>query len=112
MANVCSSGPENIRTLCFSLKLYLYALSAYASGAGDDEVEQIISKYIEDAQMYLIGWLNRPDVDFGNYFGGKNCNKIKDEIKVCEYTIIVCYSLTTTSHYHMLKLFKVHMPED
>ena len=86
MTNICSSIPENIEVLYFSLKLYLYSLSAYASGVGN-EAEPIIIEFIKDAQAYLVSWLAQPEVDFGSYFGGKNGSKIKDEIKVCKYTI-------------------------
>lgn len=86
MINICSSAQESIEVLYFSLKLYLYALSAYVSGMGD-ETKQIIAEHIKDAQAYLVSWLHRPDIGFGRHFGGKNGNKIKDEIKVCEYTL-------------------------
>ena len=86
MTSICSSGPENIEVLHFSLKLVLYALNAYASGVGDD-AKQIIKEHILDVQAYLVNWLNRPEVEFGSHFGGKNGNKMKVEVKVCGYTI-------------------------
>ena len=84
MMKICSNSQENIKMLYYSLNLYLYALNYYASRVAD-EAEQIIANYINDVQACLNGWLRRPDIGFGNHFGGKNANKIKDEIKVCEY---------------------------
>ena len=69
--------------LYFALKFYLYALNNYASGVGD-EAKQIITDYINDAQAYLRGWLHRPDIGFGHKLGGKNGNRIKEEVKVCK----------------------------
>ena len=83
MIKICSSSQDNIRVVYFSLKLYLYALSYYTSGVGD-EAKQIVTNYINDVQAYLVGWLCRHDIGFGNKFGGKNGNKIKDEVKVCK----------------------------
>ena len=85
MINICTNAQENIKVLYFALKFYLYALNNYASGVGN-EAKQIISDHINDAQAYLRGWLRRPDVGFGYKLGGKNGNKIKEEVKVCKYT--------------------------
>ena len=74
-----------MNVLYFSLKLYLYALSYYTSGIGGDEARYMITSYINDVQVYLLGWLHNPDVNFGDYFGGKGGSKIKDEIKVHKY---------------------------
>ena len=79
MIKICSNAQENIKVLYFSLNFYLYAINAYASGLGD-EAKQIITDYINDAEVYLLEWLHRPDIGFGHKLGG---NKIKDEIKVC-----------------------------
>ena len=84
MINICTSAQGNITVLYFSLKFYLYALSNYASGVGN-EAKQIITDYIDDAQACLLGWLHRPEIDFGHKLGGKNGTKIKDEVKVCKY---------------------------
>jgi len=73
--------------LCSSLKLYLCVLSVYASGVDDDEAAQITIEYTTDMQACFESWLQNPDIGFGDYFGRKNDNKIKDEIKVCKYAI-------------------------
>ena len=85
MISICTSTQENITVLYFALKFYLYALNNYVSGVGD-EAKQIISDYINDAQAYLVGWLHKPNIGFGYKLGGKNGNKIKDEVKVCKHT--------------------------
>lgn len=82
MRKICSNTQENITVLFFCLKLYLYALSYYTSGIGGNEARYTITNYINDVQVYLLGWLHKPDVNFGDYFGGKGGTKIKDEIKV------------------------------
>ena len=84
MIKTCSNSQENIRVLYFSLKFYLYALNYYVSGL-EGEAEQIITNYINDVKAYLLGWLHRPDIGFGHKLGGNSGNKIKDEVKVCEY---------------------------
>ena len=88
MTSICSSGPENIEVLYFSLKLVLYALNAYASGERDD-AKQTIKEHILDVQASLVNWLNRPEVEFGSHFGGKSGNKMKVEVKVCGYIITI-----------------------
>lgn len=85
MINVCTIAQGNITVLYFSLKFYLYALNNYAPGVGD-EAKQIITDHISDAHTCLLGWLRRTDIGFGHKLGGKNGNKIKEEVKVCKYT--------------------------
>ena len=85
MRKICSNTQEHISVLYFCLKLYLYALSYYTSGVGGDEARYAIANHINDVQVYLLGWLQKSDVSFGDYFGGKGGNKIKDEIKVRTY---------------------------
>ena len=83
MIKICSNAQENFKVLHLSLKLYLYALSHYTSGVNGN-AKQIIADYINDVKAYLEEWMHRPDISFGIRFGGKNGNKIKDEVKVCE----------------------------
>jgi len=83
---ICSNTQEGIVMLCSSIKLYLHALSTYTSGIDDDDATQATIEYMVDVQAYLASWLQKPD-GFGNYFGGKNGSKIRDEVKVCVYKI-------------------------
>ena len=85
MIKICSIAQQNMGVLYFSLKFCLSALNAYASGLCD-EAKQIITDYINDVKVCLLEWLHRPDIGFGHKLGG---NKIKDEVKVCEYTNIL-----------------------
>ena len=85
MIKICSIAQQNMGVLYFSLKFYLSALNAYASGLGY-EAKQIITDYLNDFEVYSLRWLHRPDNGFGHKLGG---NKIKDEVKVCEYTNIL-----------------------
>lgn len=100
MMKICSNSQDNMKILYLSLKLYLYALNSYASRV-DDEAEQIITSYINDVQACLMAWLRRPDFGFGNHFGGKNANKIKDEVKVCEYCRSKLYILHFLTNYNL-----------
>ena len=85
MIKTCSNSQENIKVLYFSLKFYLYALNYYVSGMGN-EAKRIITDCINDVKTYLLAWLHSPNIGFGHNLGGNSGNKIKDEVKVCEYT--------------------------
>ena len=80
---VCSNVKEDIKVLCLSLQLYLYALSHYISGV-DNEAKQIITEYMDSVQTCLVEWLQRPDIGFGDHLDGKSNNKIREEFKVCD----------------------------
>ena len=81
MIVICSNEEDDIKMLYSSINLYLYALNAYAAVAGSD-ANRIISDFMTDLQAFLIGWLQRPTIGFGDRFGGKSNKKIRDEIKV------------------------------
>ena len=79
----CSNVKQDIKVLCLSLQLYLYALSHYTSGV-DIEAKKIITEYMDSVQTCFVEWLERPDIGFGNHLDGKSNSKIRDEIKVCD----------------------------
>ena len=87
MTKICTNTQKDIKVLHLSIKLYLYTLSGYTSGTSNQETTNYITTWIRNIPTYLVVWLQRPDVDFGDQFGGKTDNKIKDEIKICEHTI-------------------------
>ena len=87
MTKICSNTQKEIKMLHLSIKLFLYTLSAYTSGGSNQETTNYITKWVRNVQTYLVEWLQRPDVDFGDQFGGKTGNKTKDEIKVCDHII-------------------------
>ena len=93
MIQICANGQKDIEMLCLSIKLYLYTLSAYTSGTVKQTAE-IITTYLCNVETYLIAWLRKSDVDLGDHFGGKTGNKLKDEIKVCEYMISISRQFT------------------
>ena len=87
MTKICANTQKDIKVLHLSIKLYLYTLSGYTSGASNQETTNYITTWIRNIQTYLVVWLQRPDVDFGDQFGGKTGNKTKDEITVREHTV-------------------------
>ena len=85
ITKICANTQQEIKVLYLCIKLFLYTLSAYTSGASNQETTNYITIWIRNVQTYLVEWLQKPDVDFGDQFGGKTGNKTKDEIKVCDY---------------------------
>ena len=83
MTKICSNTHENIKVLLVSLKLCLCALTAYASRVRT-EPKKIIIQCLSYVGIHLVEWLQRPNINFGDHFGGKNGSKIKEEIKVCK----------------------------
>ena len=77
MTKICASTQQEIKVLHLSIKLFLYTLSAYTSGASNQETTNYITIWIRNVQTYLVEWLQKPDVDFGDQFGGKTGNKNK-----------------------------------
>lgn len=79
LAKNCVSHPDHIAALYWGIKLCFVALSGYITS----ETEKTVSTYITDVQKTFIAWFKNPSTGFEDYFGGKNGNNIKNEIKVC-----------------------------
>ena len=79
LANIYNNSPNHIAALHWAIKLYFVALSAYMTSERGENV----SSYINDAQTTFIAWFKNPSTGFEDYFGGKNGDNIKNEIKVC-----------------------------
>ena len=86
MILICANTQKDIEVLHLSIKLYLYTLSAYTSGASKGTAD-FIAQYLGNVETYLVAWLKKSDVDLGDHFGGKTGSKLKGEIKVCGYMI-------------------------
>ena len=81
LVNVCGTAPDDIAVICLTVELYLCALSGFYNSAekpSGDSAKQRVT----DVLIFLILWLQRPEVGLGETFGGENANKIKDELKV------------------------------
>ena len=82
MSEICYSSSEDMATFYMVLKLHLFALSAFIRKLSNDQ-HQNISYYITDAQACIIKLIQKPNFGYDEIFGGKNCDKIKNEIEVC-----------------------------
>jgi len=83
LVEICHNTADHTAVLLMTIKLYLSALSAYCRSSQliDNDVQ--ITSFVTDAQVCVIRWLLKPEIGLGDYFGGKNGKKIKEEIKVC-----------------------------
>ena len=81
LADVCGSSPHHIAVFCWTIKLYLVTLSAYASDSA--EQEKSISSYVTNVCEHFVAWFKKPSMGFEDCFGGKSGKRIKNEIKVC-----------------------------
>jgi len=88
LAEICHNTFDHTAILLMTIKLYLSALSAYCKSSQlvDNDVQ--VTGHVTDAQVCVIKWLLKPNIGFGEYFGGKNGKKIKEELKVCWFVII------------------------
>ena len=83
LAEICDNTPDHTAILLMTIKLYLSALSAYYKSSQLANNDEQVTNCVTDAQVCVIKWLLKPEVGLGDYFGGKNGKKIKNEIKVC-----------------------------
>ncbi|XP_065899490.1 E3 ubiquitin-protein ligase rnf213-alpha-like isoform X3 [Dysidea avara] len=82
LAEICDNTPDHTAILLMTIKLYLSALSAYYKSSQLANNDEQVTNCVTDAQVCVIKWLLKPEVGLGDYFGGKNGKKIKNEIKL------------------------------
>ena len=78
MAEICFNNSEDMKTFYIVLKLYLFTLSNFAKQLSNDQAENV-SGYITQAQFCIIKWIQK---FYEEDFGGKNGDKIKNELEV------------------------------
>ena len=90
LVEICYNTFDHTAILLMTIKLYLSALSAYYKSSQLVNNDVQLTSYITDAQVCVIRWLLKPEIGLGDYFGGKNGKKTKEEIKVCVNHVLPC----------------------
>ena len=78
VAEICFNSSEDMATFYSILKLFLFTLNSFARQLSNGQAENI-SGYITHAQYCITKWIQK---FYEECFGGKNGDKIKNEIEV------------------------------
>ena len=89
MAEISLSTSEDMATFYVILKLYVFALNTFLRKIRNKQAENL-SQHVTDAQICIRKWIQKHSFGYDETFGGKNGDKIKNEIDV-SYCVIYMY---------------------